>query len=278
MGLPYGINNSVGKISLENSCRILAKAFDLGISTLDSAEAYGEAHHVIGEFHKANPKYKFDIITKIPNAIADIDIEKRIEKYCRDLQVDHLEVLLFHSFDSYANNPKLLPVLDKIKSRGLINNIGVSVYTNNQIERLLHDELISVVQMPFNLLDNESIRGSLMQQLKDQGKKIHTRSAFLQGLFFTESTENNPVADNLSEELALIRNIAKEENMTISALALSYCLRQKHIDQVLIGVDSVEQLTENIEASNHRIRPEIMDRIKAIRVKNVDLLNPSLWK
>ena len=78
MGLPYGVNNSLGKISFENSCQILAKAFDLGISTLDTAEAYGDAHRVIGEFHKANPKVKFNVITKIPHDIDDLKIEERI--------------------------------------------------------------------------------------------------------------------------------------------------------------------------------------------------------
>lgn len=277
MGLPYGVNNSLGKISFENSNQILAKAFDLGISTLDTAEAYGDAHHVIGEFHKANPKVKFDVITKIPHDIDDLKIEERIEKYCQELHVDHLEVLMFHSFDSYQNNQHLLATLDIIKSQGLIKDIGVSVYTNDQIESLLEDDLVSVVQMPFNLLDNESIRGDLMQKLKDKGKKIHTRSAFLQGLFFKESSSTNVIAQQLSKQLLAIKMLAKEENISIASLALGYCIAQKNIDQVLIGVDSVEHLIDNVKAADCQIRKDIMEKINEIRVENVDLLNPSLW-
>lgn len=277
MGLPYGVNNSIGKISFENSCQILAQAFDLGISTLDTAEAYGNAHRVIGEFHKANPKVKFDIITKIPHEISDLKIEERIEAYCQELHVDYLEVLLFHSFDSYQNNQHLLLALNKIKSQGLINNIGVSVYTNTQIESLLDDDLVSVVQMPFNLLDNESIRGDLMQKLKDKGKKIHTRSAFLQGLLFTDTYSNNAIAQQLSQQLLEIRKLANEENISIASLALGYCVAQKNIDQVLIGVDSIEHLIDNVKAADFQIRKDVTENINAIRVENVDLLNPSLW-
>ena len=55
MGLPYGINNSTGKVSLEDSLEILDYAFENGIKTLDTAEAYGNAHEVIGIFHHHNP-------------------------------------------------------------------------------------------------------------------------------------------------------------------------------------------------------------------------------
>ena len=277
MGLPYGVNNSVGKISFENSCQILSKAFDLGISTLDTAEAYGDAHRVIGEFHKANPEIKFDIITKIPHEIDDLKIEERIKNYCHELHVDFLEVLLFHSFDSYQKNLHLLVALGNIKNQGLVKNIGVSVYTNDQIETLLMDDLVSVVQMPFNLLDNESIRGDLMQKLKDKGKKIHTRSAFLQGLLFTDTYSNNAIAQQLSQQLLEIRKLANEENISIASLALGYCVAQKNIDQVLIGVDSIEHLIDNVKAADFQIRKDVTENINAIRVENVDLLNPSLW-
>ena len=277
MGLSYGINNSTGKISFKNSCEILLKAFESGISTLDTAEAYGNSHQVIGEFHKLNSKIKFDIITKIPHDIDVNLIEEKVKTYIKDLNVDCLEVLMFHSFDSYKNNRQIVDRLNSIKSQGLIKNIGVSIYTNNQIEALLLDDAISVVQMPFNLLDNESVRGELMQKLKDTGKIVHTRSAFLQGLFFKENSDTNAVFQKLSSELIEVRSIANDENISISNLALGYCLRQKNIDQVLIGVDSISQLIDNIESANYTLNQEVVNKINAVQVENLDLLNPSLW-
>jgi len=278
MGLNYGINNNFGKISFENSCAILSKAFELGIDTLDSAEAYGNAHQVIGDYHRLNPNIKFKVVTKIPHNTVLDKIDEKIRTYIEDLKVDYLEVLMFHSFDSYKNNRQIIEVLKDLKSLGIIKHIGVSVYTNDQIEALLLDDDITVVQMPFNLLDNVSIRGDLMNRLKEKGKIIHTRSAFLQGLFFKEHSDNNPIFHKLSNELIAIKNIANEANICISKLALSYCLNQDTIDQVLIGVDSVNQLIENFKAINYKINPKIITKINAIEVKNLDLLNPSLWK
>lgn len=279
MGLDYGVNNSSGKISLENSCVILSKAFELGIDTLDTAEAYGNAHQVIGNFHELHPEMKFKVITKVPHDVVAGEIEQKIRTYINDLYVDYLEILMFHSFDTYQHNKHIIPILTNLKRQGIIKRIGVSVYTNSQIEALLLDDEITVVQMPFNLLDNESVRGDLMTKLKAKGKIIHTRSAFLQGLFFKDhSGDDNVIYQKLSNELITIKNIAIEENTSVSNLALNYCLYQKNIDQVLIGVDSVNQLIENLKALNYKIEPKTITKINAIKVKDLDLLNPSLWK
>jgi aryl-alcohol dehydrogenase-like predicted oxidoreductase/RimJ/RimL family protein N-acetyltransferase len=278
MGLAYGVNNSNGQLSFENSCAILGKAYELGIHTLDTAEGYGNAHQVIGDFHRLHPTIKFNVITKIPHGALVDDIEDRIKTYISDLRVDFLEVLMFHSFDSYKNNQGIFEELKNLKKAGLIKNIGVSIYTNEHIETLLLDDAVTVVQMPFNLLDNESLRGVLMVKLKAKGKIIHSRSAFLQGLFFKDVLDSNSIVKKLKTELKCINDIAEEANLSMSNLALSYCLQQKNIDNILIGVDSVDQLLENYKALNCIIDQEKVDKINAIRVEDSDLLNPSLWK
>ena len=60
-------------------------------------------------------------------------------------------------------------------------------------------------------------------------------------------------------------------------LALSYCLQQDNIDNVIIGVDSINHLDANLQASNYSIGEEIIQKVNSIRVEDLDLLNPSLW-
>jgi aryl-alcohol dehydrogenase-like predicted oxidoreductase len=278
MGLNYGINNHAGKISFEHSRAILSKAFENGITFLDTAEAYGNAHQVIGDFHKLNPSIKFKVITKIPHGIEFGEVEHKVKKYCQELNIDCLEVLMFHSFDSYEKSKQDLSVLESLRKQGIIKHIGVSVYTNEQVDEMLKDDRVTVVQLPFNLLDNETVRGKLLSQLKEKGKTIHARSAFLQGLFFKGADDTNVIYQALSDEIEMIKNIAKQEKTTITNLALSYCLGQRSIDNVLIGVDSVMQLEENIKALNCVLTEEATAKINAIRVNNTDLLNPSLWR
>lgn len=277
MGLPYGINNTKGKVSLDDSLEILGHAFDNGVRILDSAEAYGNAHEIIGIFHNKYPDKIFKVITKLPNRKSD-DISAKVEDYLKELNVNQLEALMFHSYDSYQNNIENFNILNKLKLEKKIKSIGVSVYTNDEIEKVILNDNIDIIQLPFNLFDNTNLRIDILMKAKSKGKIIHTRSALLQGLFFKDLNDTNNIVQKLKKELALISEISRKENTSISALALSYCLIQKTIDNVLIGVDSLNQLKDNIKSIHYKISPQTIENINTIKIKNLDLLNPSLWR
>jgi aryl-alcohol dehydrogenase-like predicted oxidoreductase len=269
-GLNYGINNSLGKPSKETVFQILSYAYDNGIRYLDTAELYGNAHDLIGEYHKLNPNKKFNIVTKFPHDFEG-DIEIKIKKYLDQLNVNHLHGILFHSFESYLIHKDKL-----IKKLYNVEQIGVSVYTNEQIEIVVNDTNISIIQLPFNLFDNINHRGELILKAKAKNKTVHTRSAFLQGLFFMN--KDNDIRKELSAELEIISQIALKYSISIGSLALNYCLKQVNIDAVLIGVDSLNQLKENITYSVDNISEAYINEIDKIRIHNVELLNPSLWR
>ena len=275
MGLPYGIRNG-GNLSYKDSETILKRAFESGIRELDTAEAYGVAHNVIGKFHELNPEKQFNIITKLPKEINE-DIESRISQYITELRVDKLEGIMFHAYDTLRQNPEILDMLVKLREQNLINKIGVSIYTNKEFESILHFDKVDLIQLPYNLLDNKNIRGELIESAKEKGKIIHTRSAFLQGLFFMNPSDKNKIVESLKEELLVLNDIAREENLTIASLALNYCLQNRSIDKVLIGVDNIDQLEQNLSISEQMITDESMERINNIFIKNKNFLNPALW-
>ena len=278
LGLSYGINNSNGKPKPEDAYNILHQGYESGIRILDTAEAYGSAHEIIGNFHKLNPELKFKVITKISPSETISDIGKKVIFFINTLHVNSLEAIMFHSFESYLNNKEVLPCLVELKKSGLIKQIGVSAYKNEEIELLINDCLIDLIQIPFNILDNFSIRGKLMEEAKIKGKTIHTRSAFLQGLFFMNPNDNHPVINSLKIPLMKIQNISDESGYSIPSIALNYCIQQKYIDKVLVGVDSADQLKINIQAIKTPLPDDIIKSINKIVVEDINLLNPSLWK
>ena len=277
MGLDYGINNKNGKIPFDETEKILNKSYLSGINTLDTAEVYGDAHSVIGRFHENNPSIKFNINTKIPNYFNLNQLELKIENYLDELRVDHLETIMFHSFDSYLKNKEILTKLISLKNNGIIKNIGVSVYKNAEIENLLINDSISVVQLPFNLLDNLNLKESLFERLKEKNKLIHTRSAFLQGLFFKDLHDKNIIVQQLKVELGWLKNLLSEYNCSIEQLAISYCFMNKKIDNIILGIDSLDQLNINLQAAKFNLTNELLEKIHEIKIKDVNILNPSLW-
>ena len=89
LGLNYGINNISGKPALEESFKILDTSFKAGISFLDTAEDYGNAVELIGEYHKKT-RHNFHVINKF-GALSEIrDLNKNVK--------DNLRKLNIHSF------------------------------------------------------------------------------------------------------------------------------------------------------------------------------------
>lgn len=275
MGMAYGINNFLGKISLQESHEILIRAYKEGIRSLDTAQIYGDAHMIIGRFHAKYSQYKFKIVTKAPQ-IDFTSFDDDVHRYLSDLNVYKLDGLMFHSFENYSafkNNGNSLADL----KNNLVNHLGVSVYTNHQLKEVIEDEDIGLIQLPFNIFDNYSKRGELMKEAKKAGKIVHCRSCFLQGLFFMNPSNSNPVVTALKKELNQLQRISKKYDLTIAELALCYCLYQKEIDNVLIGVDNLLHLESNIQASNISLPEEVIYEINEIHVENENMLNPSLW-
>lgn len=273
-GLNYGINNLAGKPDKDTVFEILSYAYDHGISYLDTAELYGDAHNLIGEFHRLNPSKKFKVITKFPHNF-ETSLEDKLQSYLNQLNVDHLYAILFHSFDSYLKHKG---DLSSISSRNNLKYLGVSVYTNEQMQVVINDVNVNIIQLPFNLLDNLNIKGELLIKAKEKNKIIHTRSAFLQGLFFMKRDNSNSIRTKLEKELDFIADISSKSTKSIGSIALNYCLVQPNIDGVLIGVESVQQLKENISFSKHKFSDGFFDQIDKIKIENVELLNPSKWQ
>lgn len=276
MGIPYGISNTMGQISLSDSIQILEEAHKFGVRTLDSAEAYGNAHSVIGEFNLQFPEKQFNITTKLPHIIQE-DIEVKVNQYLMDLHVNRLDTLLFHSYKTFKENIGNLNQLIKLKQKNIVEKIGVSVYTNQEAEDVIQFDEIDIIQLPFNVFDNKNLRGEILELAKKKGKTIHTRSCYLQGLFFQPIHSDKKIVSALKKELELLHSIADKYQLNIQQIALNYCLQQPNIDQVLIGIDNLEQLKSNLSDANKTISSEIIEEINTLHILNSDLLNPSLW-
>ncbi|MGB1003030.1 MAG: aldo/keto reductase [Salibacteraceae bacterium] len=277
-GLDYGINNSVGKVGSQTISEILNHAYSAGVNYLDTAAAYGNAENVIGNYLNLNPDKRFKIITKLSASNIN-EWKNSLVNSLSNLQVNRVNGLLFHSFQSYESmrNTKMYDHLLESKNE-TFSVLGVSVYTNDELEKLVNDDTIDLVQVPFNILDNDTKRGVILRNLKEQGKVIHSRSVFLQGLFFMKYNEFPVQLKPLGRYLTEVNEIAQKSKMSLGELALKYSISKPYIDGVLVGVESLEQLVKNIQWVQGALDPEIVSRIDNINVEDINLLNPSAWK
>lgn len=273
-GLNYGINNSIGKPSKNKVFEILDFAFTSGIKTLDTANAYGNSELLIGEYIETRKQTEFNVCSKFN---VSIDIENIIKSTLSRLNSKKLYSFSFHNYDCYKSAADLeIEKLLKHKQNGIIEKIGVSIYTNEQLREVINCSWIDVIQLPYNLLDCNFEKVTLLKLAKSKQKIIHSRSAFLQGLFYMDINNLPLKLIPLMPYLKLIDSIAFENNVSKNQLALNFVLQNSYIDKVLIGVDTVEQLSENLNCITI-LNSKVLNQIEAIDVKENELLNPANW-
>lgn len=279
-GLNYGINNRRGKIEKTLAHEILNYAYDHDINSLDTADAYGDSQKTIGDFHSANPGKRFKVLTKFKN-IEPESLVEHTRKTIELLNVEQLDCLSLHDFNELKNSSTFMGY-NQLKEMGLTKKIGVSVYTPEECREALSNDLVDTVQIPFNILDNEN-RWNDVFKFKNQLKRpteIHSRSCFLQGLLYKSARQietDTPYLKDLTLPLQLASNGAHQFNKTVAEYSLNYCFQNPDISGVLIGVDSLEQLQQNLMALETILPFSAFEKIKDVKVANSDLLNPSKW-
>lgn len=276
-GMNYGINNHEGKPSFEKMKNILDLAKLKGINLLDTAEAYGDSQNRIGEYHNTCSD-KFNIITKFSPNRLDLskNIKKRINQNLVNLNVKYLYSYMFHSFEDYKKYFSLFKKdLIWLKKNKKIKKIGVSLHSNAEITEVLLNDHIDLIQLPFNLFDNSNHRQDILLKAKSNGVEIHTRSVFLQGLFFKDP---NKISGNLIDFKRHLTKLYKLVNLEkMNDLALNYVCSKDYVDGVLFGVDSVEQLKSNIDSYEANTTLSMINEVDKIHIKNKSLLNPANW-
>jgi aryl-alcohol dehydrogenase-like predicted oxidoreductase len=273
-GLKYGVNNKIGLLSDDEIFQILDFSFQNGIIKLDSADAYGSAINVIGRYHRQSSN-KFEINSKF--TLSSRGLESVLEETLTRLHIDRLNLYQFHDYNEFEKNPNLHQQLIALKKSLLVEKIGVSVYSCEEMFKLSEFDFIDVIQFPFNLLDNHRQRQEAMKLCVERGKTLHARSVFLQGLFYKGFDEYPDNLRKLLPYMKKLREISLGANIPMSQLALNYALQQSNVDTVIIGVDSLTQLKENMENSLKLIPISVIDEINKIDVKEAQLLFPKNW-
>src|SRR5262249_43348603 len=100
------------------------------------------------------------------------------------LRQQNIYGLLIHdiNFLLQTGGDAVWATLRSLQGQGLVEKIGVSVYTGQQIDAVLARFDPTLVQLPINILDQRLILDGHLKKLKARGVEIHARSIFLQGL------------------------------------------------------------------------------------------------
>jgi aryl-alcohol dehydrogenase-like predicted oxidoreductase len=283
-GLNYGISNTMGVTISEEVKRILEFARQNGIILLDTAPAYGTSEETLG--NSLPDPHNFLVVTKTPTfrktRIYSSDgqyLKETLHTSLNRLKQSSLYCLLIHHADNLflRNGDILWEAMEEIKAAGLVKKIGVSVYSPQQIDKILDRYSPDVIQAPINVLDQRLIKAGYLAILKKQGIEIHSRSVFLQGLLLMPVEEMPDYFNPFKPMLAHYQESIKEKGgyPRRAAVGFVYCLPD--IDYIIVGVNSKDHLEEINESVSNIDTLERLD-FSEFAIDDERLVNPSLWK
>ena len=270
LGMDYGVANRHGRPDDAACDQLLRFAMQHGVRCWDTAPVYGDAETRIGRFlenHSA-PQAPL-LVSKLRPLPTDIDddliatwVARELQSSLTRLRTRRLEVWLAHDPKSVLE-PKgnVWRAMLDLQRQGIVTSIGVSVYRPEEALQALELPGIGAMQLVLNLFDTRVIRTGVLQRCAQQGIRVFSRSAFLQGIFALTDQQIPARLSFLRTPLNELRSELLPFNLSPMSAAIPFVLSQPEVDYLVLGVDSVEQLQENLVCAETAFPSGLGERI-----------------
>lgn len=245
--------------------RRLHACFDLGITTIDTAEIYGryEVEERLGTALALSPglRDKLEIVTKagiyVPcsqhpeRRTAHYDatatrLIQSLEKSLRLLGTDHVELLLIHRPDWLTPASDTAAGLNQLLRSGKICAAGVSNYSDAQFDLLngLMEQPLATNQIEFHLLRPDPITDGTLLQCEKLGVSPMAWSPLAGGRLFDP---NHPAAQRLA--VAAQKMSPRYQGASLEQLACAWILAHPSQPLPVIGTNKLARLQSAAQAA-----------------------------
>ncbi|HEX7143856.1 MAG TPA: aldo/keto reductase [Gaiellaceae bacterium] len=262
--------------SEDEAFRIMDAAWELGITTFDTADAYGggQSETTIGKW-MASRGVRPEISTKTFNPMAEgqdhglarARIVRQIESSLDRLGVDSVDVYLAHDFDPDVPVEETVATFEGLIELKLIKAYGVSNFGAQQLEAVLAIAKPAVLQNSYSLLDRAD-EGGLVQLCLELGI-AYTPFGPLAGGWLTgkyKPDEAPPDGSRMAMRpgpyehlrrpetfIALdgLAKIATRRGVDSATLSIAWLLAQPGVTAVVVGPRRPKHLEPALRALEH---------------------------
>jgi len=293
--MSLGTNNFGRDVDEATSIRVIRKAIDLGINSIDTANIYTgrRSEEIIGKAVHGD-RDRFVIATKLGSPVGDgpndsglsrKHILSQIAESLRLLQTDHVDIYYMHRFDPVTPLEETLKTFDQLIREGKALYLACSNFTvenmraMNEVSERLGLERIVALQPPYNLLNREAER-ELIPYCESNRLGVITYSALAGGFLTGKYSEREPAPPgtrgalypkfwgrmNKPENYAAVEKfkaLADAAKMPLSQLALNWIAKNPAVTSMIVGASRPEQVEENVRQLEAKPPEEVMARLDA---------------
>ncbi len=288
--MTLGTNNFGRDADEPTSIRIIRKAIDLGINSVDTANVYSgrRSEEIIGKAVHGD-RDRFVIATKVgsgmgegPNdaGLSRKHIVSQLSESLRLLQTDHIDIYYMHRFDPDTPLEETLKTFDYLIREGKVLYLACSNFTVEnmratlEVSERLGLERIVALQPPYNLLNREA-EMELFPYCQASGLGAITYSALAGGFLTGKYSEGVPAPAgtrgalyprfwgrmNKPENYAAVeklKGLAERAKMPLSQLALNWIAKNPAVTSMIVGASRPEQVEENVRQLEVRPPEDVM--------------------
>ncbi len=292
--------NQVGS-NIASECMDIA--YDHGVNFFDNAEVYahGKSEEVMGELLKkkqwsrdsyiVSSKAFFGAGGKLPTqrGLNRKHLVEACHAALKRLQVDYLDLYYCHRPDKETPIAETVWTMHQLIMQGKVLYWGTSEWSAQEIQEAhtiaerYHLIGPTMEQPQYNMLHRDKVEVEYKQLYKNYGLGTTIWSPLASGILtgkynggFPEDTrlnlddlgwlkEKNYREENLNK-VRKLTNLADELGISMTHMALAWCLKNPAVSTVILGASKTEQLTSNLKVldTQSAITDEVMERIEQI--------------
>lgn len=286
--ISLGLWHNFGSVdTYENYSKIAFAAFDHGVTHFDLANnygpVYGSAEENFGRILKDGlGRYRDELIisTKAgydmwPGPYGNGGSRKylvaSLNQSLKRMGVDYVDIFYSHRPDPNTPFEETMTALADIVRQGKALYVGISNYNPMQTRKAV--ALLKQMGVPclihqarYSMLER-TVEPELLPLLGEQGIGLIAFSPLAQGRLTDKYLNGIPensraakptgrlttemVTPEIVEKAKRLNKIAAERQQTLAEMALAWLLKDERVSSVLVGVSSVAQLLDNLNALRH---------------------------
>jgi len=283
------------------SIRAIKAAYDAGITTFDTAEVYGNGHSekIVGNALQ-NVRDRVVIATKVfSNHLQYKKVIDACHGSLKNLNTDYIDLYQIH-WPPGSFGAKKVPLeetmraMTDLKTQGKIRAIGVSNFSQSQLEDAATYGRIDSLQPPYSLFWRK-VETDAMPYCLENNITLLAYSSMAQGLLTGKFGPDHTFAkgdhrfrnklfqpenyERVQKALDRLRPIATANHIVLAQLALAWVISQPGTCAIA-GARNPEQAVQNAAAANVRLSEEDIEAIDDIGKMVTDQLddNPVMWE
>jgi aryl-alcohol dehydrogenase-like predicted oxidoreductase len=293
--LTYG-----GGVAAHQAEACVAKAFDVGINFIDTANVYssGAAEEFLGEVLADRPRDSYVLATKLFFPMSDTDrglsraqVLKQIDASLARLRTEYVDLYQCHRYDPNTPLEETMEALTDVVRQGKARYLGFSEWPVEKIAEAVempgvekfvssqpqysmiwrrpeHDVIPycrkhGISQIVWSPLAQGVLTGKYKpgEPPPQDSRAAHERMSY----FFDDRLRSDTLLSRVQE----LGAVAGELGISMAQLALAWVLREPNVASAIIGATRPQQVADNAAASGIELDEETLERIDEILADSV---------